>query len=124
LVLVVDDDSGVREVTASMLHDLGYDVIEAGSGGAALDALDHNQSITVVLLDFAIPGMNGSEVAGEIRSRRPNLPILFATGYADAEAQIDAGNEMIIHKPFIEQKLAAKLMETLNERPLPTNMCC
>jgi signal transduction histidine kinase/CheY-like chemotaxis protein len=123
LVLLVDDDSGVREVTASMLHDLGYDVIEAGSGGAALEALDHNQSITVVLLDFAMPGMNGSEVAREIRSRRPNLPILFATGYADAEAQIDAGNELIIHKPFIEQKLAAKLMETLNERPLPTNMC-
>ncbi|HZZ68793.1 MAG TPA: ATP-binding protein, partial [Phenylobacterium sp.] len=57
-VLVVDDDSAVREVSAGMLGDLGYRVIEAGSGGAALDVLERER-IELLLLDFAMPGMNG-----------------------------------------------------------------
>jgi signal transduction histidine kinase/ActR/RegA family two-component response regulator len=115
LILVVDDDSAVREVTASILHDLGYGVIEAGSGRAALDALDHSAPVDLVLLDFAMPGMNGAEVAREIRSRRPHLPVLFATGYADAEALTEASETRIIHKPFVEQELADKLRKALGD---------
>jgi PAS domain S-box-containing protein len=112
-VLVVDDDSAVREVTAGMLTELGYTVVEAGSGGAALDLLDGQEGIDVLLLDFAMPGMNGAEVAREVRARRPGVPILFLTGYADADALIDAGEDGILRKPFREKDLATKLRTIL-----------
>ena len=112
-MLVVDDDSAVREVTAGMLQDLGYGVVEAGSGGAALDVLDRQAEIDLLLLDFAMPGMNGAEVAREAHARRPDLPILFVTGYADTEALAAAGDDGILRKPFVEHDLAAKLRSAL-----------
>ncbi len=112
-VLVVDDDSAVRDVTGSILRDLGYRVIEAGSGGAALEALDTSAKVDLVLLDFAMPGMNGAEVAREIRARHRHLPILFATGFADADALTEAGEDAIVHKPFAEEELASKVSRAL-----------
>jgi CheY-like chemotaxis protein len=67
----------------------------------------------LVLLDFAMPGMNGAEVAREIRARRPDLPILFVTGYADAAALTETDDDQIIRKPFVEHDLAVKLAERL-----------
>ncbi|WP_426024438.1 response regulator [Brevundimonas sp. PWP3-1b1] len=113
VVLVVDDDEAVRNVTAGYLSDLGYDVIEADSGGAALETLEHHDRIDAMLLDFAMPGMNGGELARELRVRRPGAPILFATGYADAEALTDVGEDMIVRKPFTQAELARKLSRTL-----------
>jgi len=112
-VLLVDDDSAVREVTAGILQDLGYRVVEAGSGGAALDLLEGQSQIDLMLVDFAMPGMNGAEVAREAHARRPDLPILFVTGYADTEALAAAGYEGILRKPFAERDLAAKLRSVL-----------
>ncbi|VXB83404.1 response regulator [Brevundimonas sp. G8] len=113
VVLVVDDDEAVRNVTAGYLSDLGYDVIEADSGGAALESLDHHDRIDAMVLDFAMPGMNGGELARELKARRPSAPILFATGYADAEALIDVGEDLIVRKPFTQAELARKLSRTL-----------
>ena len=113
IVLVVDDDEAVREVTANFLDDLGYEVIEAGSGGAALEQLERHPKIDAVILDFAMPGMNGADLARELRLRRPGAPILFATGYADAEALTDIGDHLIVHKPFTQVDLARKLSRTL-----------
>jgi len=116
-VLLVDDDSAVREVTAGILHDLGYGVIEAGSGGAALEVLDREAAIDLLLVDFAMPGMNGAEVAREVHARRPGLPILFVTGYADTDALASAGDDGILRKPFVEKDLAAKLRSVLGTAP-------
>ena len=113
----MDDDSAVREVTAAILHDLGYHVIEAGSGGAALEVLDREADIDLLLVDFAMPGMNGAEVAREVHARRPGLPVLFVTGYADTEALVSAGDDGIIRKPFVEKDLAAKLRSVLGSAP-------
>ncbi len=113
VVLVVDDDEAVRTVTAGYLSDLGYDVIEADSGGAALETLDHHDRIDAMVLDFAMPGMNGGELARELKVRRPEAPILFATGYADAEALTDVGEDLIVRKPFTQAELARKLSRTL-----------
>ena len=113
IVMVVDDDETVREVTANFLDDLGYEVIEAGSGGAALEQLERHPKIDAVILDFAMPGMNGADLARELRLRRPGAPILFATGYADAEALTDIGDHLIVHKPFTQVELARKLSRTL-----------
>lgn len=113
VVLVVDDDEAVRTVTAGYLSDLGYDVIEADSGGAALETLEHHERIDAMVLDFAMPGMNGGELAKELKARLPEAPILFATGYADAEALTDVGEDMIVRKPFTQAELARKLSRTL-----------
>ncbi|BCJ89980.1 histidine kinase [Terrihabitans soli] len=116
-ILLVDDDSAVREVTRSILQDLGYAVVEAGSGGACLDMLDTHKDIDLVLLDFAMPGMNGADVAREIRARSASMPILFATGYADADALTEADEDGIVRKPFVESELADKLSRALNRTP-------
>lgn len=108
-ILVVDDDDAVRTVTSGILVDLGYRVIEAGSGGAALDLFDQYPSIQAVVLDFAMPGMNGGEVAREMTTRKPGLPILFATGYADIEALAATSEDRIVRKPFDQNDLAGKL---------------
>ncbi|WP_332659908.1 response regulator [Brevundimonas sp.] len=113
VVLVVDDDDAVREVTAGFLTDLGYEVVEAGSGGAALDQLDRHPRIDAMLLDFAMPGMNGADLARELRMRCPTAPILFATGYVDAEALTDVSEGLIVHKPFTQAELARKLSRSL-----------
>lgn len=115
VVLLVDDDRAVREVTVGMLRDLGYGVFEAGSGGAALDLLERNVHVSLVMLDFAMPGMNGAELAREVRARRPDLPILFATGYVDASALDGIHEDQILRKPFEERDLAERLA-----RHLPT----
>jgi CheY-like chemotaxis protein len=113
VVLLVDDDDAVRQVTAGMLADLGYGIVEAGSGGAALEALERSAAVDLVLLDFAMPGMNGADVAREIRARRPDLPIVFATGYADTEVLVAANEDCIVRKPFVERELAEKLQARL-----------
>lgn len=112
-VLVVDDDDAVREVAAGYLDDLGYEVIEAGSGGAALEHFETGCEPTVVLMDFAMPGMNGHELAREIGKRRPDVPVVFVTGYADAEAFADTDPASILHKPYTRSELAAALERCL-----------
>jgi signal transduction histidine kinase len=108
-VLVVDDDDAVREVAAGYLDDLGYEVVEAGSGGAALEHFENGCEPTAVLMDFAMPGMNGRELAREIGKRRPGVPVVFVTGYADAEAFSDTDPASILHKPYTRSELAAAL---------------
>jgi signal transduction histidine kinase len=112
-ILLVDDDSAVREVTSSMLKELGYIVLEVGSGGAALDLLDRQTEIDLVLLDLAMPGMSGEEVARQIRLKHPLLPTLFVTGYADQTMLRDLGDERIIKKPFVRGELTEKVNAAL-----------
>ena len=113
VILLVDDDSAVREVTASILRDLGYVVIEVGSGGGALDLLDRNAQIDLVILDFAMPGMNGMEVARQLRTKLPSRPVIFVTGYADTSALGDIGDTQIVRKPFIGNELTDKVQFAL-----------
>jgi PAS domain S-box-containing protein len=113
-ILLVDDDTDVREVTAAILAEQGYEVIEAGSGGSALDVLDREGAdVDLMLMDYAMPGMNGSEVAREAHAKRPSLPVLFITGYADFAAFKEVGDERIVSKPFSEEDLLAKVHAAL-----------
>jgi CheY-like chemotaxis protein len=113
-VLLVDDDSAVREVTAAMLRDLGYVVLEAGSGGGAFDLLERERMIDLIVMDFAMPGMNGAEVARQARITRPTIPILFITGYADRAAISGIDGAQIIGKPFSRDELADKVTRVLS----------
>jgi signal transduction histidine kinase/ActR/RegA family two-component response regulator len=118
-VLLVDDDPAVREVTAAMLREADYEVIEAGSGGAGLEALDRAERVDLLLVDFAMPGMNGAEVAREALIRRPGLPILFVTGYADLDAIRPFAEDRIIAKPFQFERLLRAIDRALGARPDP-----
>lgn len=112
-ILLVDDEEPVREITAITLRDLGYDVVEAHDGLAALDLLDGDTRFDLLLLDFAMPGMNGVEVARAARSRRPQLPIMFLTGYAEAPAMAGESKDRILQKPFRTEELARRLTAVL-----------
>ena len=70
-ILLVDDDPAVRDVTAAMLEDLGYVVIKADSGAAALDLLSRGILVDLMLADFAMPGMTGGELVAAATERRP-----------------------------------------------------
>jgi signal transduction histidine kinase/ActR/RegA family two-component response regulator len=113
IILLVDDDHAVREITASKLREYGYVVLEVGSGGAALDFLGEESNIDLVLLDFAMPGMNGMEVARQVHSRFPTIPVLFITGYVDQAVLADIGEARIIKKPFVGDELATKVHAAL-----------
>ncbi len=113
IILLVDDDHAVREITGSMLRALGYVVLEVGSGGAALDFLDGESNIDLVLLDFAMPGMNGMEVARQVHCKFPTIPVLFITGYIDQAVLADIGEARIIKKPFVGDELTTKVHAAL-----------
>jgi CheY-like chemotaxis protein len=111
----VDDDEAVREIAASMLRDVGYEVTEAGSGGVALDLLNREKSFDLVVLDFAMPGMNGMDLAREINSKFPALPVLFITGYADKSALAEIGDAWLVKKPFLGDELVTKVQAALEQ---------
>jgi PAS domain S-box-containing protein len=113
-ILLVDDDPDVRAVAASMLREAGHTVVEAGSGGAALERLGENvPPIDLLIADLAMPGMNGFELARAARQERPDLPVLFVTGYADMARSEASANETVLQKPFRAEELAAKVAEAL-----------
>ena len=108
-ILLVDDDAQVRDVTGTTLRELGCDIVEAGSGADALALLaDVNGDFDVAVLDFAMPGMNGGELARRIGENWPALPILFLTGYADTGALGVVPEDRILQKPVQPVLLAAK----------------
>ena len=113
-ILLVDDDAGVREVTATILRGLGYTVYEAGSGGAALESLQSHPQIDLVLIDFAMPGMSGADVVRRLRATHPRLPTVFITGFADRTALADVSETHIIGKPFHPDELAGKVRAALS----------
>jgi CheY-like chemotaxis protein len=115
-ILLVDDDNAVREVTRAILEELGYRVTEAGSGGAALDVIERNSRIDLLIADFAMPGMNGAELARLARAKRPALPVLFVTGFAQRTALASIGDAQIISKPFVERELVDKIRVALGSR--------
>jgi CheY-like chemotaxis protein len=114
-VLLVDDDSLVSMNTADMLIDLGHSVSEASSGTDALQKLKSNSKFDVVVTDYAMPGMNGLDLAAEIKRINANLPIILATGYA--ELPPDAPLEFPrLGKPYSQEELAKTLESVVNKR--------
>ncbi len=115
-LLLVDDNDDVREVTALLLRDSGYAVIEASSGNAALAALDANPAIEVLIVDFSMPGMSGIELLERARAKKPEIRAVFITGYVDntwLEGRLV--NEIVVKKPFTMAQLAPAVRKALGE---------
>jgi PAS domain S-box-containing protein len=112
-VLVVDDDPDVRETTVAALRGHGFEVIEASSGAAGLRVVETGQPIDLLVVDFAMPGMDGIRFADEARVRRPDLRVLFVTGNAEASAFAPRAGDGVLLKPFRLADLAARVTELL-----------
>ena len=116
MVLVVEDEESVRTLTAESLRELGYEVIEADSAAAALRALDANPRVALLFTDIVMPDMNGRKLADEALKRRPDLRVIYTTGFTRNavvhNGVLDPGVNFLA-KPFTLQQLGDKVREVL-----------
>jgi len=117
-VLVVDDEPTVRMLVTEVLEDLGYTAIEAADGAAGLKVLQSDVRIDLLVTDVGLPGgMNGRQVADAARVARPDLTVLFITGYAEnaviSHGHLDPGMH-VLTKPFAMEALASRIKELIS----------
>ncbi len=115
-VLVVEDEAVVRGLIVEVLSDLGYHALEAADGPSGLELLQSGRSIDLLVTDVGLPGINGRQVADAARALRPELKVLFMTGYAETAALasgfLEPGMAMIT-KPFAMEAMAARIREMI-----------
>jgi CheY-like chemotaxis protein len=124
LVLLVEDEPAVLQVTSAMLRALGFRIVSAASGDAAIPLLESEPAICLLLTDVMLPGaLNGPALAQRARAIRPGLPILFVSGYAEVgiieKGILGAGMELL-QKPFRRQELRARIEKVLGGGAAPT----
>ncbi|MGI4801338.1 MAG: ATP-binding protein, partial [Janthinobacterium lividum] len=118
-VLVVDDEPTVRMLVTEVLEDLGYTAIEAADGAAGLRVLRSDVRLDLLVTDVGLPGgMNGRQVADAARVARPDLKVLFITGYAEnavlSHGHLDPGMHVLV-KPFAMEALASRIKELIGK---------
>jgi signal transduction histidine kinase len=115
-VLIVEDDPAVRVLVSAVLKELGYGFVEAGDATTAVPIIESDQRIDLLISDVGLPGMNGRQLAEIGRQLRPELKVLFITGYAEHAAVrggfLDPGMQLIT-KPFTFDLLTAKVREMI-----------
>jgi two-component system cell cycle sensor histidine kinase/response regulator CckA len=114
-VLLVEDDEGVRRLTRRVLEQYGYRAVEARTGAEALELLNRDQPhIHAVVSDVVMPGMGGSELVGRMRRLRPDIPVVFLSGYTGDEVSEEIRShprQTFLQKPFSPDALVAALEE-------------
>ena len=117
VILVVEDDDDVRLFTTESLRELGFTVREANDGPAALKHLEQHSDVQLLFTDVGLPGMNGAQLVAAARELRPDIKVLFTTGYARNaivhQGRLDAGVELIT-KPFTRVQLASRIRDVLD----------
>ena len=116
-LLLVEDQDDVRQLATSVLSSRGYHVLEAANGDEALVlAGRHQEPIHLMVTDVVLPGMNGKEVAERLHALRPDMKVLYTSGYPEAviaQRGVLDGNVAYISKPYTPDGLAAKVREVL-----------
>jgi signal transduction histidine kinase len=112
-VLVVDDDKDVRQLAVSCLESLGYQVVAADGGHAAVQIAASEDRIDLVLIDIAMPEISGVQAMEAILQKRPGVPFLYMTGYV-GPTNLDPSERRVLKKPFTIGELAAKVEELLS----------
>jgi len=110
--LIVDDEPDVRELIADFVRAAGLSVIKAKSGREAIEIIEENENIDIVILDMIMPGLDGAETFHAIRALRPSVPVLISTGYSAEEKVrkiLAEANVALINKPFTFEELQEKL---------------
>ena len=119
VVLVVEDEAAVRDLVVDVLQELGYRAVEAADGPSGLKLLQSDMQVDLLVTDIGLPGLNGRELADQARARRPDLRVLFMTGYAEnaavANGFLDPGMAMIT-KPFAVEALATRIRDMIEDR--------
>jgi two-component system cell cycle sensor histidine kinase/response regulator CckA len=122
MVLLVEDEKGVRELTREYLEMCGYSVIEAKDGPSALDLASlHTGPIDLLMTDVVMPGISGRELAERIVRLRPDIKILYMSGYTDraiVHHGILQNDAVLLQKPFTLATLASKIREILEAQPV------
>ncbi|MBD3225867.1 MAG: response regulator [Caldithrix sp.] len=120
-ILVVEDDTEVRELASSFLNTLGYRVLEAANGKKALELVKKNNKaieIDLVLTDVVMPHMNGEELAESIRKLNPHIKIILTSGYTDSKLIKSGLKEKgfsFLPKPYSIQKMAKRIRKALDD---------
>ena len=119
VILVVEDEDRVREMSIQLLRDLGYTVIHASDAKQALAMIDSNAQFDLLFTDVVMPDMNGKQLADRIREQRPGIKVLYTTGYT-RNAVIHNGmldrDVSFLPKPFTIQQLATKIRQVLEQK--------
>jgi CheY-like chemotaxis protein len=121
-VLVVEDEPLVRLLIIDLLQELGYRALEASDGPTGLRILDSPQRIDLLITDIGLPGLNGRQVADAARVTRPDLKVLFMTGYAEnavAAKGFLAPGMQIITKPFVMDVFGRRIRELMETPTSP-----
>lgn len=114
-ILLAEDQESIRILTKSFLEQEGYTVLEAGTGLEALSLVDgYPGPIHLLVTDLVMPGIRGTEFAERLLERRPNVPVIYISGYSDEEINDPAA--AFIQKPFRLQELGAKIRSILDRR--------
>ena len=116
VVLVIEDEASVRELVVDVLEELGYRAVQASDGPSGLKLLQSDMRVDLLVTDIGLPGLNGRQVVDASRQQRPNLKVLFMTGYAEnatiANGFLEPGMEMIT-KPFAVEGLATRIRDMI-----------
>ncbi len=117
-ILVLEDDPDVRELTVLQLKSLGYNVVQAHDGQSALDVINEEEKIDLLLSDVVLPGgLRGPEVAKKARETKPELSVLFMSGYTqnalDSHPELGEAS-LLLNKPFRKKELAEKIREAID----------
>jgi CheY-like chemotaxis protein len=115
VILLVDDDARIRDTAAEMLSGAGYAIMEAASGGEALDILASGRTIMMLITDQRMPGMTGTELIALVRDQTPTLPILLVTGDTGRSDDLET-DIAFLEKPFREAGLLAAVSKQLTGR--------
>ncbi|MCZ6559424.1 MAG: PAS domain S-box protein [Gammaproteobacteria bacterium] len=119
-ILVVEDDDEVRKTAIALLQELGYRTLEAGDGPSALRVLKAHPEVDLLFSDVMMPGgMRGPVLAHEATKIRPDMPVLFATGFAESTIMhqgMEAGPDSVICKPYGHDELARKIRRVLEHK--------
>jgi two-component system, cell cycle sensor histidine kinase and response regulator CckA len=122
-ILVVDDEDSLRTIVVDLLGQLGYQMLSAPSGAEALNlAREHPGKIDVLLCDVVMDGLPGPELAEQLVRERPELRVVFMSGFADSSLAPDGvlqPGTVLIQKPFTVKALSARLREILDHPPEP-----
>ena len=111
-VVVIDDDDQVRQILCDGLFSEGFTVRSAANGASGLAMVDASPPDAVVL-DYAMPGMTGAEVAHRMRARHPHLPIVFCSGYADSLALDEISDAVVLRKPVTIDDLSRTVRNSI-----------
>jgi signal transduction histidine kinase len=116
VVLVIEDETAVRELVVDVLEELGYRAVQASDGPSGLKLLESGMRLDLLVTDIGLPGLNGRQVVDAARQKRPDLKVLFMTGYAEnatiANGFLEPGMEMIT-KPFAVEALATRIRDMI-----------